>query len=53
MGHRLRVAEIVGRDDLEVAAALEVRTREVATDAAEAVDPDPDLRHRLDPLCLV
>ena len=46
MGHRLRVAEIVRRDDLEVAAAVEVRACEVAADAAEAVDPDPDLRHR-------
>ena len=51
MGHRLRVAEVVRRDDLEVAAAVEVRAREVAADAAEAVDPDLDLRHRLDPLC--
>src|SRR5262249_50063277 len=34
MGHRLRVAEIVRRNDLEVAAALEVCAREVTADAA-------------------
>src|SRR5919201_967647 len=43
--HCRRVAEVVDRHDLEVAAALQVRTEEVATDAAEAVDPDSDLRH--------
>ena len=43
--HRLRVADVVRRDDLEVAAALEVRAEEVPADPPEAVDPDPDLRH--------
>ena len=45
--HRLRVAEVVRRDDLEVAAALDLRAQEVPADAAEAVDPDPDLRHEV------
>ncbi len=43
--HRPRVAEVVGGHDLEVAAPLELRAQEVAADAAEPVDTDPDLRH--------
>ena len=43
--HRLRVAEVVRRDDLEVAAPTQVRTEEVAPDAPEAVDAYADLRH--------
>ena len=43
--HRLRVAEVVRRDDLEVAAALQVRTEEVAPDAPETVDAHPYLCH--------
>src|SRR5579862_2291284 len=50
--HRLRVAEVVGGHDLEVATELELGAEEVAPDPAEAVDPDLDLRHRLDPLCV-
>ena len=50
--HRLRVAEVVRRDDLEVAAALELRAQEVPADPAEAVDPDPDLRHESSRLSL-
>src|SRR5262249_34839641 len=36
--HRPRVAEVVDRDDLEVAVSLQVRTEEVPADAPEAVD---------------
>src|SRR5581483_1210388 len=43
--HRLRVADVVRGHELEVAAALERRPEEVAPDAPEPVDPDPDLRH--------
>ena len=43
--HRLRVADVVGRDELEVAAPVEVGAEEVPPDSAEAVDPDLDLRH--------
>ena len=43
--------EVVDDDDLEVALARDVRPHEIAADPAEAIDPDPDLRHRLDPLC--
>jgi hypothetical protein len=42
--HRPRVADVVRRDELEIAAAVEVRAEEVPADPAEAVDPDPDLR---------
>jgi hypothetical protein len=42
--HRVRVPHIVRGHDLEVA-LLELGAKEVAADAAEAVDPDPDLRH--------
>jgi hypothetical protein len=40
VGHRLGVAEVVRRDDLEVAPALQVRPEEVAPDAPEPVDPN-------------
>jgi hypothetical protein len=40
--HRLGVAEIVCRDDLEVAPALQVRPEEVAPDAPEPVDRNPN-----------
>ncbi len=43
--HRLQVAEVVRRDDLEVAAVLEMRAEEVPSDPPEAVDAHPDLRH--------
>src|SRR5215217_2811836 len=43
--HRLRVAEIVDRDDLEIPAALEVRAEEVAPDAPESVDTHACLSH--------
>ena len=49
MRHGLRVAEVVRRDDLEVAAALQMRTEEVAADPAESVDAHPNLRHGLPP----
>ncbi len=41
--HRLRVAEIVGGDDLEVGVARQRRAEEVAPDAAEAVDANTSL----------
>ena len=40
VGHRLDVAEIVGGDDLEVAAPLQVRAEEVPPDPPEPVDPN-------------
>ena len=49
MRHGLRVAEVVRRDDLEVAAALQMRTEEVAADPAESVDAHPYLRHGFPP----
>ena len=48
--HRLRVAEVVRRHDLEVAALLELGAQEVPADAAEAVDPHPGLGHLAAPL---
>ncbi len=39
--HRLRVAEVVDRDDLDVGAQLMLRAEEVTADPAEAVDADP------------
>ena len=39
--HRLRVAEVVDRDDLEVRAPLAAGTEEVAPDAPEPVDANP------------
>jgi hypothetical protein len=42
MGHRIRVAEVVEGDDLDVGAELLLRPEEVAADPAEAVDADPD-----------
>src|SRR5206468_10940933 len=44
VSHRLRVTEVVRRDDLEVAPALKLRPEEVAPDAPEPVDADPYLR---------
>src|SRR4029077_2701023 len=44
VGHRLDVAEVVRRDDLEVAAALQVRPEEVTPDPPETVDSNPN-RH--------
>jgi hypothetical protein len=38
--HRLGIAEVVRRDDLEVAPTLQVRPEEVAPDAPEPVDPN-------------
>ena len=43
--HRLRVADVVRRDELQIAAALERRAEEVAPDAPETVDAYADLRH--------
>ena len=40
VGHRLRVAEIVERDDLDVGPERLLRTEEVPPDAAEPVDAD-------------
>ena len=40
--HRLRVAEVVDRDDLDVRPTLLLRAEEVAADPTEAVDADPD-----------
>ena len=40
MRHRLRVAEVVQRDDLEVGAERVLRAEEVPPDAAESVDAD-------------
>ncbi len=51
--HRLRVADVVRGHDLEVAAALELGAEEVPADPAEAVDPDPGLRHLRAPLVVV
>src|SRR5207245_2241227 len=45
MPHRLRIAEIVDRDDLEIAASLEMCAEEVASDPPETVDPHPCLGH--------
>ena len=45
MRHRLQVAEVVRRHDLEVAAALEERAEEVPPDPPEAVDPHTRLGH--------
>jgi hypothetical protein len=42
VGHRLRVAEVVDRDDLDVGAELLLCAEEVAADPAEAVDAHPD-----------
>ena len=47
VGHRLRIRDVVRRDELEVAAALEGSPEEVPADPAEAVDPDPDFGHLL------
>ena len=44
--HRLRIAEVVQRDDLEVGAERVLRAEEVPPDAAEAVDADANA-HRL------
>ena len=44
--HRLRVAEVVRGDDLDVRLALELRPEEVAPDPAEAVDAHTN-RHSL------
>jgi hypothetical protein len=44
MRHRLRVAEVVDRDDLDVGANLLLCPEEVAADPTEAVDPDPCCR---------
>ncbi len=38
MGHRFRVAKVVGRDEVDIGAALARRAEEVAPDAPEAVD---------------
>src|SRR4030095_3296932 len=43
--HRLRITEVVDRDDLEAGIALEVSAEEVAADAAESVDPNTRLCH--------
>jgi hypothetical protein len=43
--HRVHVAEVVERDDLEIGVALERGAEEVAADAAEAIDPNPCFRH--------
>src|SRR5262249_25127429 len=40
VGHRLRVAEVVQRADVEVGAERVLRAEEVPPDAAEAVDAD-------------
>src|SRR5438874_1085664 len=45
MTHRLRVAEIVERDDLEIAAPLQMRPEEIAPDPSEPVDSHPCLGH--------
>ena len=47
--HRLRVAEVVRSDDLDVGPALELGAEEVPPDPAEAVDPDAN-RHSLSPV---
>ena len=47
MRHRLRVADVVHGDDLEVPATLDVRAQEIAPDAAEAVDAYACLGHVL------
>ena len=46
--HRLQVAEVVERDDLEVAAPLVRRPEEVAADPAESIDPYACFRHGVD-----
>jgi hypothetical protein len=46
MRHRLRVAEVVDRDDVELAAALEKCAEEVAPDPPETVDAN-SCRHSL------
>ena len=47
--HRLRVAEVVDRDDLEVGAALQMGAEEVPPDPPESVDPDAYVRHGVPP----
>ena len=44
--HRLRVAEVVDRHDVEVAATLEVSAEEVPPNPPKSVDPHACLRHR-------
>src|SRR5262249_9247506 len=43
--HRLGVAEVIDRDDLEVPAPLEVSAKEVAPNAPKSVDPHACLSH--------
>jgi len=43
--HRFRIAEVVGRDDVEIAMPLQVRPEEVAPNPPKPVDPDSCLRH--------
>src|SRR5919197_23276 len=43
--HGLRVAQVVGSDDLEVTLALQMRPEKVPPDAPESVDPNPCLSH--------
>jgi hypothetical protein len=52
MPHRLRIPEIVRGDDLEVTATLPVRPEEVAPDAPESVDSNPNFRHVVPPYSL-
>ena len=52
VGHRLRVAEVVERDDLDVGAQLLLRAEEVAADPAEAVDADPGCHALLASVCV-
>src|SRR5439155_25299024 len=43
--HRLGVAEVVDRNELEVATPLEVSPKEVPTNPSETVDANAGLRH--------
>src|SRR5262249_45091809 len=52
VGKGRRVADVVGRDDLEVPAALQPRSQEVAPDAPEPVDANANVRHACSPVGL-
>src|ERR1044072_8173139 len=48
MGHRLRIAEIVGRDEVDVGSTLARGAEEVPPDAPKAIDPHANA-HRVPP----
>jgi hypothetical protein len=44
--HRLRVADVVRRDELQIAAALERSPEEIPPDPPKTVDSNPNFRHQ-------